>query len=107
MVCRPKQCRRRSGMVLITVLAVIMIMSIFVVVTLSQNLSQTTLSQISVDQVKAQQLVQGAFWKAYADMNGGGNPSVASETLDGKTFTVTVPPRPASSAVAYEPKVTY
>ena len=95
-------------MVLVTVLMGIVVMSIFVAGTLSQHLSQSTSSQSQVDQIKAQELLQGAFWKAYADMNAGTtNPSVSSETLDGKVFTVNVPPKPATSSVSYQPTVNY
>ncbi|MBI4309588.1 MAG: hypothetical protein HY591_04580, partial [Candidatus Omnitrophica bacterium] len=102
MIYRAKFCRQNSGVILVTVLAILVVMSVFVVATLSQNLNQAASAQTQLDEIKARELVMGAFWKAYADMNDGiNNPSVPSENLDGKTFTVSVDPRPASSTVPY------
>lgn len=81
--------RSTSGMVLMTVVMVVMVLSVFLTVIISQSLSQTTSSQAKVDEIKAYQLAQGAFWKYVADRNNSiSNPTlVGAETLNGKTFT--------------------
>lgn len=75
-------------MVLLMVIMIIIVMSIFVTLYLSQNMSQTFSSQERIDQIKAMELSQGAYWKAYMDKATGNNPTAASsETMDGKKFT--------------------
>ncbi len=106
---RLKRLHNDSGMVLVTVVMIVFVMSLLLTAILSQNLSQASVTQAQIDEIKAKQLAIGAFWKAQADMtNVAGNPTaVAAENLDGKTFTVAVDPRPASSAAAYTVTVSY
>jgi len=94
-------------MVLVTVLMVVIVLSIFVTSILSQQMSQGFSSQDRINQIKAQELAQGAFWKAYGDMIAGSGPSVNSEVMDGKTYTVSVAAQPANSTVPYNVSVTY
>jgi len=100
--------RRHSGMVLLMVLVVIITMSILLTTMLSQNMSQVFSSQDKVDQIKAEELARGAYWKAYMDISSGTAPTVSSETLDGKTFTVgALGGKPADSTVQYPVSVSY
>ena len=95
---RMKRLQNETGMVLVTVVMVILVMSILLTAILSQNLSQVSVGQSHVDQIKAQELAIGAFWKAQADMtNVAGDPTVANEDLDGKRFTVVVDSRPPTN----------
>ena len=95
-------------MVLITVVMVILVMSIFAVSFLSQNLNQNMSSQSQVDQIKAQELATGTMAKAYSDLYAGvaagAVSSPAAETLDGKVFTPVVSP---SGATGVQANVSY
>ncbi len=68
--------RNNTGMALMTVLVVIMVMSIFVITHISQNLSQATSVQAQIDQIYAQQFATGVVAKAITDLNVGRTPSV-------------------------------
>ncbi len=96
--------RKSSGMVLLTVIMVIMVMSLLLTAIISQNLSQSSVGQFYVDSIKAQELAVGAFWKAQADMTyASGDPTVSSETIDGKTFTVAVDARQSTAVDRHPP----
>ena len=83
--------RKESGVVLVIVLMAVSVMSIFAISILSQNMNQNSATQGQVDKIKAQQFAQGAFWKAYSDLGAGvANPSVPSETMDGKVFSSSI-----------------
>ena len=88
---RFRRCRQRSGMVLLVVIVASIVMSIFVILMLSQNLSQVTSSQDRVDQIKAQELAQGVYWKYYADLAATGSATVEPPVdVGGKTFTTSI-----------------
>ncbi len=90
-------------MILLTVLMVVLILSIFVAAIISQELSRSSGIQKQIDEIKAQELRAGYFWKAHAEMNAGNNPAgTFIESLDGKSFSVTVPVKPANSTILYD-----
>ena len=78
-------------MVLVTVMMVIIVMSIFAVSFLNQNLNQNIAVQSQVDKIKMQELAMGAISKCYADLSAGGTSCVISdETMDRKKFTTSI-----------------
>ena len=97
--------RRESGVILLIVIATIMVMSVFAISILSQSLNQSASAQAQVDNIVAEELAKGAFWKVYADKNGGVvNPTVSSEpSLNGKVFTVSI----TNSSTQYNSQVSY
>ena len=83
---------QESGMVLITVTAVVMVMSIFVVAFLSQNTTQTAATQDQVDQIKSKELCAGIIAKSISDLNAGAAIAVpGAVVMDGKTYNITAP----------------
>jgi Tfp pilus assembly protein PilX len=108
-IYRSNIARQKNGMILVTVLMTIIVLSLLTVSILSQNVSQSASSQGQVEQIKAQELAQGALWKAYTDMSlsGATTPTVNGEYLDGKPYSVSVDPKPASSTVPYNISVSY
>ena len=100
----------KKGMVLLTVLMAVMAMSIFVISILSQTMSQGSSSKVQAEEIVAEQLAKGAFWKAYADMGvlpTGATPVINPEPMNGKVFTVQVGPKPPNSTVDYQVSVIY
>lgn len=86
-------------MVLVTVIGVILVMAVVTVSFLSHSISQTTITQDQIDQIKSQTLCTGIVAKAYSDRSAGNPINVpATVTLDGKIFTVN-PPTAATSEV--------
>ena len=82
-----------SGVVLITVVVLIMVMSILAIGVMGTNVSQSLSNQHQIDRIKAEQLAKGAFWDSYMKILRGIDPvanPTPSETLDNKDFTVDV-----------------
>ena len=85
---------QNRGIVLLTVLMAIIILSMFLVNIIGLSLSQSNVSLAQVHEIQAQELAKGAFWKAITGWNGGyaGDFPSSSEPLnDGqgvKNFTV-------------------
>jgi type II secretory pathway component PulK len=102
--------KRNTAMILVTVVMVVFVMSLLLTAILSQNLSQAYIMQDQIDEIKAKELALGAFWRAQAELTNNINPTTANltETLDGKVFTVSVDPIPATSAsTQYDVRVSY
>ena len=58
--------RNQSGIILLTVLMVVLIFSVFVSAIVSQNLSQSSISQSQIDEIQAKEMALGAFWAIFA-----------------------------------------
>ncbi len=77
----------QKGMILIIVIVAIMLMSIVVMGVLSRNVSKSLSDEKSIQNLQAELLAKGGFWRAY--QNGGVPPADFSETIAGKTYNVT------------------
>lgn len=102
--------KNESGMILVTVVMVVFVMSLLLTAILSQNLSQASVMQGQIDDIKAKELALGAFWRAQAEFTNNIDPTTVNftETIDGKVFTVTIDPTPATSAsTQYDVQVAY
>jgi len=75
-------------MILLTVIAAIMIMSILVLGILSRNVSRAMVSEDEFKRSQAALLAKGAAWRGYAAYAGGGAPVDFSYKVDGVTYTV-------------------
>lgn len=76
---------------MVMVLMVTIILMVYSIGILSRGATQVLSSEDRVDRIKADQLTIGAYAKAYTDMTvGSAMPTSFNETLDGKTFTVTL-----------------
>lgn len=64
--------RKKSGMVLVTVLMAITTMSIFLIFIITQNLSQSTISQAQLDQSAQREWCQGALAACFNTVAAGG-----------------------------------
>ncbi len=80
----------KKATVLVTVIMLITAMSALAVGILSAMGSQGVFGQNQISRIKAEQLAKGMFWKLYYQRAlTGTNPSiVGTETLDGKTYTM-------------------
>ncbi len=83
--------RNESGMVLIMVLMVTIIIMVYTIGILTRGASHVISAEDQVDHIKAEQLAIGAYAKTYSDLAAGGAmPGTLTETLDNKTFSVSV-----------------
>ena len=88
---RKKLRHNESGIIMVTVLVLVLVMTVIAIGILSVNISQVSTSESVVDNIKAEQLAIGAFYQYHQQQIEGLNGlSPASETLDGKTFTIGV-----------------
>lgn len=78
-----------SGIILVAILVIILIMVILTIGGMGLNVSQVNLSQRQEDRVKAEQLSKGAFWLNYSNVMTGQAIQPVTQTLDGKTYTIT------------------
>ena len=80
-----------SGVILIIVLIILLVMATFSVGIFSQSMSQTKTSRSQVDEIVAEQLAKGIFWKMYNSEQAGGALSSApsSMTLNGRNYVFT------------------
>jgi hypothetical protein len=80
-----------SGIIMITVLVLILVMTVVAIGVLGVNISQVSTSESVVDNIKAEQLAIGAFYQYHQQqVEGQSGLSPTTETLDGKTFTIGV-----------------
>ncbi len=99
---------QESGMILVTVLMAIIVLSIFVTAIISNTLSHNQVSKSEVENIQAQELAQGSYWKTYTRMYNNGSLTNSTETLDGKTFNIFLNAnKPVDSTVPYVVIVNY
>jgi Tfp pilus assembly protein PilX len=81
-----------SGVIMVTVLVVVLIMTVVAIGILGVNISQVSTSESVVDNIRAEQLAIGAFYQYHQQQVDGQNGlSPTTETFpDGKTFTISV-----------------
>ncbi len=80
-----------SGMVLVLGLLLTIIIMVYAIGVLSRGTSQVVSAEDQVDRIKTEQLAIGAYAKTYSEMaSGAPAPSTFSETLDGKTYSISV-----------------
>jgi Tfp pilus assembly protein PilX len=79
-----------QGVILLTVIMLIMVLSIVAVSIMSIHTSQVTTSVKVVDTIKAEELAQGVFYQYHQQKLDGTGSTPSSETMDGRTFAVTV-----------------
>ena len=81
-----------SGVIMVTVLVLVLVMSVVAIGILGVNISQVSTSQSVVDTIKAEQLAMGAFYQYHQRRIEGlvTNSSPIPISLDGKTYTVGV-----------------
>lgn len=80
-----------NGMVLVAVIVFAIAISIVSLAIIGANFSQASTAQERIDQIRAQEMAEGAYAKAYMDMiSGVTTPTVVSEVMDGKTFNVSL-----------------
>ena len=58
----------KSGIVLVSVLAISITMIIIALSVLSSNVNMTLSGQRQIDRIKAEQIAKGQFWKNYASL---------------------------------------
>lgn len=81
----------KSGMILFTVIVMVLILSVVVISIISLNVSQFKSSQSVVDEIKAEYLAKGHFYRYHQQRaTTAGTIALPSgtATLDGKTFTL-------------------
>lgn len=93
-----------KGMVMIMVIMVVMVLMILSASILSTSLNQSVSTQGQVDDIKAEQIAKGEFFKDQSSgvITLGSRPVI----VDGKTYTVTVT-QPGPPGTAYQYKVDY
>ena len=91
----------RSGVILVTVILLTIVLAIVAISIMSLRVSQVTSGVSVVDSIKAEQVAVGAFYQYHQQKVDGcslcptpGNcsscPIAPSESLNGKTYTVTI-----------------
>lgn len=79
-----------SGVVMITVLVLVLVMSVVAIGVLGINISQVSTSSSVVDNIKAEQLAIGAFYQYHQRMLDANGVAPPPEVIDGKTYTVAI-----------------
>ncbi len=88
----PRHKSPEDGIILLTVIMMIIVLSLIVIGFMSSSVSQFRTSQSVVDRLKAEELAIGAFYQYHQrQLDGAGAALPASEALDGKTFTISAP----------------
>ena len=91
----------QSGVILVTVILLTIVLAIVAISIMSLRVSQVSSGMSVVDSIKAEQVAAGAFYQYHQQQVDGcsscptpGNctscPLTTSESLDGKTYTVTI-----------------
>ena len=84
-----KRPRAQKGVILITVIMLIMVLSLVAIGILSLYVSQMKTTQSVVDTIKAEQLAMGEVYQQYQCHEWGlCTTSPATQNLDGKNYTV-------------------
>lgn len=84
--------KNESGALLITVSVLSLVMMIIALGIISLSTSQSISNQHQIERLKADQLAEGAWWFKYSGQIAGSTINPPSETIDGKTYTVTISP---------------
>lgn len=100
-----RRLNNKSGVVMLMVLMVVIVLMILSVSILSSSLNKNMGNKQTVDEIAAEQLAKGFFWKEYAEQTVTTDKDLTTVELNGKTFTITAPQ--ASSTAPYEYRVTY
>ncbi len=81
-----------AGIILLTVIMMIIILSLIVIGFMSTSVSQVKSSQTVIDRLKAEELALGVFYQYHQRLLDNSTATApASEQLDGKTFTIAAP----------------
>lgn len=96
-----KKINNESGIVLFIVLMTAIIIMIFSVGILTQNMNEVNYAQQQIDQITSDQLAKGVFWNAYS--SAGGNVGI-STVLNGRNYQVqmNVTSNSYQAAVSYD-----
>jgi len=86
-----------SGFILITVSVLSLVMMIIALGVISLSTSQSISNQHQIERIKANQLAEGAWSFKYSGQIAGSTINPNSETIDGKTYTVTINPPTADT----------
>ena len=81
-----------SGIIMVTVLVLVLVLTVIAIGILGLNVSQVSTSESVVDTIRQEQLAIGAFYQ-YHQQQIEGNltlPSPRTETIDGRTYTVSI-----------------
>ena len=85
----PRNLKNESGVILITVIVLIMILSIVAIGVMSLNVSQIKTASSVVDTIKAEVLATGLFYQDYQRRIDGSGSSPTSIAIGGKTYNIT------------------
>lgn len=84
--------KNTSGMALFTIIILTTILSVIVIGIMSLNVSQVKSSQTVIDELKAEYLAQGYFYRHHQEKITTGQalplPTILFYSLDGKNFTL-------------------
>jgi len=81
---------KESGAILITVSVLSLVMMIIALGIISLSTSQSITNQHQIERIKADQFAEGAWWFKYSGQIVGSGANPSSETIDGKTYTITI-----------------
>ena len=80
-----------SGVVLLVVIVLTVAISIISISMMSSQVSQAISNRRQIDQIKADQLTKGAFFRRYSELANNQPATLPPDpVLDGKTFDITI-----------------
>ena len=79
-----------SGVIMVTVLVMVLIMTVVAIGILGVNISQVSTSESVVDSIRAEQLAIGAFYQYHQRQIEGVGNALNPEIIDNKTYTISM-----------------
>ena len=86
-----KNLREENGVIMLTVIALILVLSIVVISIMSLNIGQAKTGRHIADEITAEQLATGLFFKSHQALTNGmavNFSQTVNETIDNKTYSV-------------------